>query len=230
MTLTTPEPPKPAAQPASLAGFVPFPSERVTAYRAEGYWAGRPLDSVLRDAAVDGPTGSRSSTPGSPYSSPSSTIWPTARPPGSPPGDRAGRSRPAAAAQLVPIRRRPVRVVARRRYPGHVPAGAPVGGVASLRGGQPGGRVVITDTAGGFDYRAMAEELARAHPTADVIIELPELCLPRTPRRPSVFRRHHVAGAAAGFGRHDRRTQTIPRTHDDYVYNFTASAGMRADG
>ena len=42
-----------ARQPrvGALDGFVPFPADRAAAYRAAGYWAGRPLDTILGDAA-----------------------------------------------------------------------------------------------------------------------------------------------------------------------------------
>jgi mycobactin salicyl-AMP ligase len=36
-------------------GFVPFPAERAGEYRRRGYWTGRPLDSILRDAAASWP-------------------------------------------------------------------------------------------------------------------------------------------------------------------------------
>ena len=36
---------------SDLAGFVPFPPDRATRYRAAGYWTGRTVDSMLSDAA-----------------------------------------------------------------------------------------------------------------------------------------------------------------------------------
>ena len=36
-------------------GFVPFPAERAQKYRRAGLWSGRPLDSILRDAAATWP-------------------------------------------------------------------------------------------------------------------------------------------------------------------------------
>lgn len=59
MTLTTPEPTPKSAEPAArsafsgtpVRGFVPFPPDRVRAYRAAGLWTGNRLDSVLRRAA-----------------------------------------------------------------------------------------------------------------------------------------------------------------------------------
>src|ERR1700741_3344301 len=38
------------------AGFLPFPSDRATRYRAAGYWTGRTVDSMLSDAAQRWPT------------------------------------------------------------------------------------------------------------------------------------------------------------------------------
>ncbi len=36
-------------------GFVPFPADRADLYRRAGYWTGRPLDSILTDAAATWP-------------------------------------------------------------------------------------------------------------------------------------------------------------------------------
>ena len=38
-----------------LTGFVPFPEDRAQAYREAGYWTGRPLNSILTDAAARWP-------------------------------------------------------------------------------------------------------------------------------------------------------------------------------
>ena len=38
-----------------LNGFVPFPDERVERYRQAGYWMGKPLDTLLTDAAQQWP-------------------------------------------------------------------------------------------------------------------------------------------------------------------------------
>ncbi|WP_231998414.1 AMP-binding protein, partial [Mycobacterium sp. 1245499.0] len=50
MSPNTPQPPA-----GVLDGFVPFPADRSAAYRAAGYWAGRPLDTILTDAAQQWP-------------------------------------------------------------------------------------------------------------------------------------------------------------------------------
>ncbi len=36
-------------------GFVPFPADRAQEYRRAGYWTGRPLDSILTEAAASWP-------------------------------------------------------------------------------------------------------------------------------------------------------------------------------
>src|SRR5690349_6276228 len=36
-------------------GFVPFPDDRAEEYRSAGYWRGRALESILRDAATQWP-------------------------------------------------------------------------------------------------------------------------------------------------------------------------------
>ena len=55
MPVTPSRPAETAAQPASLDGFVPFPPERAARYSAAGYWAGRSIDSVLAHAATAWP-------------------------------------------------------------------------------------------------------------------------------------------------------------------------------
>jgi mycobactin salicyl-AMP ligase len=80
--------------------------------------------------------------------------------------------------------------------------------------------LVITDTAGGFDYRAMADELVQTHPM-QIITELPTETTGAAPSievdtaSPALLL---VSGGTTGS------PKLIPRTHDDYVYNVTASA------
>jgi mycobactin salicyl-AMP ligase len=80
--------------------------------------------------------------------------------------------------------------------------------------------LIITDTAGGFDYRAMADELVRTHPMR-IITELPEAAeLPSVEVDPGSPALLLVSGGTTGA------PKLIPRTHDDYVYNVTASAEL----
>ena len=80
--------------------------------------------------------------------------------------------------------------------------------------------LIITDTAGGFDYRAMADELVRTHPMR-IITELPEAAeLPSVQVDPGSPALLLVSGGTTGA------PKLIPRTHDDYVYNVTASAEL----
>ncbi|MUM35375.1 (2,3-dihydroxybenzoyl)adenylate synthase, partial [Mycobacterium sp. CBMA361] len=38
-----------------LTGFVPFPDDRADHYRTAGYWSGKSLESLLKDAAQHWP-------------------------------------------------------------------------------------------------------------------------------------------------------------------------------
>ena len=45
-----------ARMPSSaLEGFVPFPADRAARYRADGYWTGQTLDSMLTTPRTAGP-------------------------------------------------------------------------------------------------------------------------------------------------------------------------------
>jgi mycobactin salicyl-AMP ligase len=92
--------------------------------------------------------------------------------------------------------------------------------------------LVIAETASGFDYRPMAEQLVAAHPQLRHVIvdgdpgpftswsglptgDTPEIVVDTT--SPALLL---VSGGTTGM------PKLIPRTHDDYVYNATASAQL----
>jgi mycobactin salicyl-AMP ligase len=80
--------------------------------------------------------------------------------------------------------------------------------------------LVIADTAGGFDYRAMAGELVRTHPMkviSEVVTESGPPAVDVDTASPALLL---VSGGTTG------PPKLIPRTHDDYVYNATASAEL----
>jgi mycobactin salicyl-AMP ligase len=201
---------------------VPFPPARAAAYRAAGLWRGRPLDSVLRDAA---------------------TAWP----------DRVAvidRDSSHTYAELDDLADRAATGFSGMRIaPGHrvllqLPNSCrfAVTLFGLLRAGAipvmclPGHRltelshfaevsnaraIVIDDTATGFDYHTMAEELVRAHPMTVITDLATESCAPTTvdvdTEAPALLL---VSGGTTGA------PKLIPRTHDDYVYNFSASARL----
>lgn len=237
MTPTTPHHLESAAQTASLPGFVPFPADRAAAYRAAGHWTGRRLDSVLRDAADRWParTAVVDSTGGLTYQELDRSADRAAAgfaALGMAPGERVllqmPNSRGFAVALFGLLRAGVIPVMC---LPGHRLAEmnhfAEVGDAVGL---------VIADSAGGFDYRAMAAELVRDHPgVAHVVVDgdagefvsLADICaapgpapaLRADPATPALLL---VSGGTTGF------PKLIPRTHEDYVYNATASAELCA--
>jgi mycobactin salicyl-AMP ligase len=209
---------------------VPFPADRAAAYRAAGLWKGRPLDSVLRDGAAVWPdrvavvdaAGSHTYRELDALADRAATGFAGL-------GIAAGQrvllqlpnSRSFAVALFGLLRAGAVPVMC---LPGHRLAElrhfAEVGQAVAL---------VIADTAGGFEYRAMANELVRTHPMT-VITDLPiESGCATAPSvevdtaSPALLL---VSGGTTGA------PKLIPRTHDDYLYNATASAtlcGLTAD-
>lgn len=222
MTLTTSEQPKSAAQPTSLAGFVPFPSERVVAYRAEGYWSGRPVDTVLRDAAVEWPDRVAVIDAEGQYSYAeldrlADLAAGGLSAMGIAQGDRVLLQLPNSCrfavalfgllrAGAIPVMCLPAHRLAELSHFAEVSKAV---------------ALVIADTAGGFDYRAMAEELVRTHPMR-IITELPAA----DAAPPSVVVDTTSPALLLVSGGTTGAPKLIPRTHDDYVYNFTASADL----
>ncbi len=219
-----------------LHGFVPFPAERAARYREAGYWAGRPLDSVLRDAAstwpdrvavVDAGDAAGSHT----YSELDGLA------------DRAAGG--FAALGIAPADRVLLQLPNSRRFAvalfgllraGAVPVLCLTGHrLAELRRfSEVAGAVglIVADTAGGFDYRGMAEELVALHPPLRHVVvdgdpgpftswpDLPAGAAPRVAVDTSSPALVLVSGGTTGA------PKLIPRTHDDYLYNATASARL----
>jgi mycobactin salicyl-AMP ligase len=229
----SPQPSGAAAQTPTLDGFVPFPSERAARYRAAGYWTGRTVDSVLRDAATTWPdrvavvdaVGSHT------YSELDKLVDRAAggfAAVGIAPADRVLLQLPNscrfAVALLGVLRAGAIPVLC---LPGHR--------LAELsRFTQVSGAVglVIAETAGGFDYRTMAEQLVALHPgLRHVIVDgdpgpftswsgLPAGDAPQIVVDTAFPALLLVSGGTTGA------PKLIPRTHDDYVYNATASAQL----
>ena len=220
--VTTPQPRESAAQSA----FVPFPADRAAAYRAAGYWTGQRVDSVLRNAAEAWPERTAVIDPngGDTYAELDAFADRAAdglAALGVAPGDRVllqlPNSRRFAVALFGLLRAGAVPVMC---LPGHRLAElshfAEVGGAVAL---------VTTGSAGGFDYCAMAEQLVQAHPLriideADLGAETDSSAAPTVDIDTASPALLLVSGGTTGA------PKLIPRTHDDYVYNFTASAEL----
>lgn len=116
-----------------------------------------------------------------------------------------------------------------------MPARSPRRRIGPLRRRQRGHRLVVADVASGFDYRPMARELVADHPTLRHVIvdgdpgpfvSWAQLCAqagtgsPAPPADPGSPALLLVSGGTTGM------PKLIPRTHDDYVFNATASAAL----
>lgn len=232
--------PENTAQP--LAGFVPFPTERAASYRAAGYWTGQSLDTILAAAAQrwpdkiavrDAPADPGVGLTFAELDEAANRAAAGLRGLGIAPGDRVllqlpnGSQFAVALFGLLRTGATPVMCL-----PGH--RAAELGHFATVS--QATG-LVIADTANGFDYRSMARNLVADHPglkhilvdgepeefiswrqlrdSAAVGIQSPT---PQVdPSSPALLL---VSGGTTGL------PKLIPRTHDDYVFNATASAEL----
>lgn len=222
------------------SGFVPFPADRAAHYRAAGYWTGRRVDSLLADAARRWPNraavldGDATSCPAQHLSyaeldDRADRAAAGLAEQGIAPGDRVLLQLPNgcqfAVALFALLRTGAIPVMC---IPGH--RAAELGHFAALSGATA---LLIPDTASGFDYRPMATALLREHRgLRHVIVDgdpgpfpaWSQVCAhggERTGRRdadPGSPALLLVSGGTTGT------PKLIPRTHDDYVYNATASA------
>ncbi|RAV12755.1 (2,3-dihydroxybenzoyl)adenylate synthase [Mycolicibacterium sp. GF69] len=215
-------------------GFTPFPADRADEYRRAGYWAGRPLDSILRDAVAAWPERTAVIDPTVSYTfaeldARTDRIAAALADRGIAPGDRMLLQLPNTcefAVALFGVLR--AGVVPVMCLPGHRSAElnhfAAVSGAVGL---------IVPDAVGGFDYRELAEDLLRDNPAlqhvfvhdepgrfqswsdlADFDGPLPE----RAPVDPDVPALLLVSGGTTGL------PKLIARTHNDYVYTARASA------
>ncbi|CAN5632798.1 (2,3-dihydroxybenzoyl)adenylate synthase [soil metagenome] len=218
-----------------LDGFVPFPADRAEEYRRAGYWAGRPLDSILRDGAAAWPDRTAIIDTAAGYTfaeldAAADRIAGALAELGVSPGDRMLLQLPNTcqfAVALFGLLR--AGVVPVMCLPGH--RGAEMGHFAAVSGAVG---LVIPDQAGGFDYREMASALRTEHPALRHVIvdgdagefvswqSLTEFEGAPAPRRepvdPSLPALLLVSGGTTGL------PKLIARTHDDYVYTAVASA------
>ncbi|MEZ0356131.1 (2,3-dihydroxybenzoyl)adenylate synthase [Mycobacterium sp. SA01] len=217
-----------------MSGFTPFPPDRARHYRDSGYWAGRPLDEILRTAA---------------------TRWPD-RPAIVDDSARLtyaelDRRADAAAAGLSALGIEPGHSVL-VQLPNSCQFAVALFGL--LRAGAlpvlclPGHRdaelVHFLDVSGAvgiivgcdpaYDYRAMAERLAqRPNQLRHIIIDGdagPHITWSRlcegTGKPPQLQPDTSGPALLLVSGGTTGAPKLIPRTHDDYVYNATASAAL----
>ena len=233
MPVNSSQPSETAAQTAPPDGFVPFPSERAARYRAAGYWTGRTVDSVLRHAATTWPhrVAVVDAFSGHTYSELDILVDRAAgafAALGITPGDRMLLQLPNscrfAVALFGLVRAGAIPVLC---LPGHrlteLSRFAHVSGAVGL---------VIVEMASGFDYRSMAEQLVALHPhLRHVVVDgdpgpfiswsgLPAGDAPQIVADTALPALLLVSGGTTGA------PKLIPRTHDDYVYNATASAQL----
>lgn len=236
MPVTPPPPSKTAAQDGLLDGFVAFPPQRAAAYRAAGYWTGRTVDSLLRHAATTWPdrVAVVDDVSVHTYSELDGLVDRAAAgfaALGIEPADRVLLQLPNscrfAVALFGLLRAGAIPVMC---LPGHRLAElshfAAISGAVGL---------VIADTANGFDYRAMAEQLVTAHPQLrHVVVDGdpgPFTSWSALPTGDSPGIAGLVGDTASSAlllvsGGTTGAPKLIPRTHDDYVYNATASAEL----
>jgi mycobactin salicyl-AMP ligase len=215
-------------------GFVPFPTDRADEYRRAGYWTGRALDSILRDAAASWPQRTAVIDANRSYSfaeldAVADRIAAALADLGIAAGDRVLLQLPNSCQFAVAVfgllRAGAVPVMC---LPAHRAAEmthfAAVSGAVGL---------VIPDTAGSFDYREIADRLTRDHPALRHVIvdgdpgpfvpwsglvDFDGPALRRGPVDTALPALLLVSGGTTGL------PKLIPRTHDDYVYNAVACA------
>lgn len=192
-------------------GFVPFPSDRAARYRAAGYWTGRTVDSLLTDAAATRPEHLAVADADTGYSyaeldrrADRAATGFAAR--GIAPGDRVLLQLPNscrfAVALFGLLRAGAIPVLC---LPGH--GAAELSHFAKVSDAR---HVVGADEFdSAFDSAldsALDDPPAGSPPPVDIDTSSPALLL--------------VSGGTTGL------PKLIPRTHDDYIYNATASAAL----
>jgi mycobactin salicyl-AMP ligase len=215
-------------------GFVPFPAERAQLYRQAGLWTGRPLDSILRDAAAAWPDKLGVVDADSGYTfaeldAVADRVAAGLSALGIAPGDRILVQLPNscqfAVALFGALRAGAVPVMC---LPGH--RAAEMGHFASVSGAIG---LVIADQVKGFDYRELAAGLREEHPALRHIVvdgdagpftpwstltgfdPAAATSAPFDPGAPALLL---VSGGTTGL------PKLIARTHDDYVYNAVGMA------
>lgn len=214
-------------------GFTPFPEDRAEVYRQAGYWQGKALDSILREAAERWPdkpavVDSAGSHTFAELDALADRIGAALAARGINPGDRflvqLPNTREFAVALFGLLRAGAVPVLC---LPGH--RSAELGHFAEVSGAVG---LVIPDLIAGFDYRELAAQVASEHPRLSHILvdgdpgsfqswsalkdsDDTPLSVTVDTSGPAVLL---VSGGTTGL------PKLIPRTHDDYRYNAAACA------
>jgi mycobactin salicyl-AMP ligase len=218
-----------------LDGFVPFPPDRAASYRAAGYWSGRAVGSLLTDAAHRWPTRAAVVDADGPGRLSFAQL-----------GERAGRAAAGLADLGIAVGDRvllqlpnscefAVALFALLRA-GAVPImclsghrTAELGHFATV---SEATALLIPDSVSGFDYRPMAADLSSQHAGLRHVVvdgdpgpfvawshicasDAEQPAFQPDPECPALLL---VSGGTTGT------PKLIPRTHNDYVYNATASA------
>lgn len=218
-------------------GFIPFPADRAAAYRAAGLWAGHTLDTVLADAArhwpdkiavVDALAHAGEGLTFAQLDEQADHAAAGLRRLGIVAGDRVLLQLPNgvhfAVALFGLLRAGAVPVMC---LPGH--RAAEIGHFATVS--QATG-LLIAHSGTGFDYRSMARDLVKTQPTlrhvvvdgdAGPFVSWTHVLSaptepPPSPADPATPALLLASGGTTGL------PKLIPRTHDDYLYNATASA------
>ncbi|MEB3067716.1 (2,3-dihydroxybenzoyl)adenylate synthase [[Mycobacterium] vasticus] len=202
-----------------MHGFVPFPADRANAYRTAGYWQDRPLSSLLDDAAARWPDrkaviDADTTLTYTQLDSAADRAAAGLHRLGVGAGDRVLLQLPnscAFAVTLFGLLR--VGAIPVLCLPGH--RAAEIGHLAAVSDAIG---IVIPDATAGFDYPAMVDELGlRRLIIDDAAGDQPAPRCAPDPNTPALLL---VSGGTTGL------PKLIPRTHNDYVYNATASAAL----
>ncbi|WP_372448181.1 (2,3-dihydroxybenzoyl)adenylate synthase [[Mycobacterium] fortunisiensis] len=233
---STPDPDESAAHSPSMPGFVPFSSDRTEAYRSAGHWADQLLDTILRDAAAQWPDRIAIADAHGSYRYDELDALADRAAAGIAglginPGDRVLVQLPNScefAVALFGLLR--AGVIPVMCLPGHrlteLTHFAEVSGAVGL---------LIADTAGGFDYREMARRLVQAHPGLKHVLvhgehaefrSWAEVARASSGVRPQFDCNPGTPALLLVSGGTTGAPKLIPRTHQDYVYNCTASAAL----
>ena len=219
-----------------LDGFVPFPEDRAAEYRRLGYWQGKPLDTILRDAARRWPDKAAVIDAAGQHTfaeldavADRMAAGLAAR--GIAPGDRMllqlTNTREFAVAAFALLRAGVVPVMC---LPGH--RTAELGHFADVSGAVG---MVIPDTVAGFDHREMAGQLAESRPALRHILVHGEpgsfeswsavaASVPDDASAPALSVDTGAPAVLLVSGGTTGLPKLIARTHDDYLYNATLCA------